>query len=56
MKAMSVYRDTDLQHYKLEPQLSLLPEMVQAHTSRFDIADRLDFSSVTQKCLLTLIE
>jgi len=47
---MSVYRDTDLQQYKLEPQLSLLPEMVQADTSRFDIADLLDFFSVTRKC------
>ena len=25
-----VYRDTDLQQYKLEPQLFLLPEMVKA--------------------------
>ena len=43
---MAVYGDTDLQQYKLEPQLSLLPDMVQAmgyDTSRFDIADLLDF-------------
>jgi len=46
---MAVYGDTDLQHYKLELQLSLLPEIVQADTSRFDIADLLDFFSVTQK-------
>ena len=45
-KVMAVYGDTDLQQYKLEPQLSLLPEVVQAmgyDTSRFDIADLLDF-------------
>ena len=45
-KVMAVYGDTDLQQYKLEPQLSLLPEMMQAmeyDTSRFDIADLLDF-------------
>ena len=45
-KVMAVYGDTDLQHYKLEAQLSLLPEVVQAmgyDTSRFDIADLLDF-------------
>ena len=45
-KVMAVYGDTDLQQYKLEAQLSLLPEVVQAmgyDTSRFDIADLLDF-------------
>ena len=45
-KAMASYRDTDLQQYKLEAQLSLLPEVVQAmgyDTFRFDIADLLDF-------------
>ena len=43
---MAVYGDTDLQQYKLEAQLSLLPEVVQEmgyDTSRFDIADLLDF-------------
>ena len=43
---MTVYGDTDLQQYKLEAQLSLLLEVVQAmgyDTSRFDIADLLDF-------------
>ena len=43
---MVVYGDTDLQQYKLEAQLFLLPEVVQAmgyDTSRFDIADLLDF-------------
>ena len=43
---MSVYGDTDLQQYKLETQLSLLPDMVQSmgyDTSRFGIADLLDF-------------
>ena len=43
---MAVYGDTNLQQYKLEAQLSLLPEVVQAMgygTSRFDIADLLDF-------------
>ena len=43
---MAVYGDTDLQQYKLEAQLSLLPEVVQAmgyDTYRFDIADLLDF-------------
>lgn len=42
----SVQGDTDLQQYKLTPQLSLLPEMVQAvgyNTSRFGIVDLLDF-------------
>ena len=42
----AVYGDTDLQQYKLEVQLSLLPEVVHAmgyDTSRFDIADLLDF-------------
>jgi len=37
---------TDLQQYKLEAQLSLLPEVVRAmgyDTSRFEIADLLDF-------------
>ena len=29
-KVMAVYGDTDLQQYKLEDQLSLLPEVVQA--------------------------
>ena len=45
-KVMAVYGDTDLQQYKLEAQLSLLPEVAQAmgyDTSRFDIADLLDF-------------
>ena len=45
-KVMAVYGDTDLQQYKLEAHLSLLPEVVQAmgyDTSRFDIADLLDF-------------
>ena len=45
-KLMAVYGDTDLQRYKLEPQLSLLPEMVQSmgyDSSLFDIADLLDF-------------
>lgn len=43
---MAVYRDTDPQQYKLEPQLCLLPDMVQSmgyNTSRLDIADMLDF-------------
>ena len=43
-----MYGDTDLQQYKLEAQLSLLQEVVQAmgcDTSRFDIADLLDFFS-----------
>ena len=38
---------TDLQHYKLEAQLTLLPEVVQAmgyDNSRFEIADLLDFA------------
>ena len=46
VKVMAAYGDTDLQQYKLEAQLSLLPEVVQAmgyDTSRFDIADLLDF-------------
>ena len=45
-KVMAAYGDTDLQQYKLEAQLSLRPEVVQAmgyDTSRFDIADLLDF-------------
>ena len=45
---MVVYRDTDLQQYKLEAQLFLLPEVVPAmgyDTSRFDIADLLHFFS-----------
>ena len=45
-RVMAVYRDTDLQQYKLESQLSLLPEMVQVmgyNTSRFNVADLLDF-------------
>ncbi len=29
-KVMAVYGDTDLQQYKLESQLSLLPDMVQS--------------------------
>ena len=43
---MTLYRDNDLQQYKLEALLSLLPEVVQAmgyDTSRFNIADLLDF-------------
>ena len=43
---MVMYGDTDLQQYKLEAQLSLLPDIVQEmgyDTSRFDIADLLDF-------------
>ena len=58
-KAMAVYGDTDLQQYKLEAQLSLLPEVVQAlgyDTSRFDIADLVDFFSVTRKCSQTPAE
>ena len=46
-KVMAVYGNTDLQQYKVEAQLSLLPEVVQAmdyDTSRLDIADLLDFS------------
>lgn len=42
----NVQGDTDSQQYKLKPQLSLLPEMVQAvgyNTSRFGIIDLLDF-------------
>ena len=45
-KVMALCGDTDLQQYKLEAQLSLLPEVVQAlgyDTSRFNIADLLDF-------------
>ena len=45
-KVMAAYGDTDRQQYKLEAQLSLLPEVVQAmgyDTSRFDIADLLNF-------------
>lgn len=30
VKVMALYRDTDLQQYKLESQLSLLPEKVQS--------------------------
>ena len=37
---MAVYRDINLQQYKLEPQLSLL--RVMADTSTFDITDLLD--------------
>ena len=60
-KVMAVYGDTDLQQYELEAQLSLLPEVVQAKTigydnSRFDIADLLDFFSVTRKCSQTPTE
>ena len=43
---MAVYGHTDLQQYKLEAHLSLLPEVVQAmgyDTSRFGIADLLYF-------------
>ena len=43
---IAVYGDTDLQQYKLEALLSLLPEVVQAmgyDTSRFNNADMLDF-------------
>ena len=43
---MALYRHTDLQQNKLEAQLSLLPEVVQAmgyDTSQFDIADLLYF-------------
>jgi len=43
-----VYGDTDLQQNKLEAQLSLLPELVQAmgyDTYQFNIADLLDFIS-----------
>ena len=58
---MAVYGDTDLQQYELEAQLSLLPEVVQAKTmgydnSRFDIADLLEFFSVTRKCSQTPTE
>ena len=45
-KVMAVYRDNELQQCKLEGQLSLLPEVVQAmgyDTSRFDNTDLLDF-------------
>ena len=45
-KVMAAYGDTDLQQHKLEAQLSLLPEVVQAMgyvTSRFHVADLLDF-------------
>ena len=41
---MAVYGDTDLQQDKLEAELSLPPEAVQAmgyNTSQFDIADLL---------------
>ena len=58
-KVMAVYGDTDLQQYKLEAQLSLLPELVRVmgyDTSRFDIADLLDFFSVTRKCSQTPTE
>ena len=46
VKVMAVYGDNDLQQYKLETQLSLLPDMVRSmgyNTSWFDIADLLDF-------------
>lgn len=46
MKVMPVQGCRDLQRYKLEPKLSLLPDMVQSigyDTFRFDIADLLDF-------------
>ena len=58
-KVMAVYRNTGLHQYKLEAQLSLLPEVVQAmgyDTSRFDIADLQDFFSVTRKCSKTPTE
>ena len=45
-KVMAVYGYTDLQQFKQEAQLSLPPEIAQAmryDTSRFDIADLLDF-------------
>ena len=45
-KVRALYGDTDLQQYKLEAQLSVLPEVVQAmgyDTFRFDITDLLDF-------------
>ena len=45
-KLMTAYWDTDMQQHKLEAQLSLLPEVVQAmgyDTSRFNIANLLDF-------------
>ena len=43
---MAVYGDTDLPPYKLGPQLSLIPDVVQTmgyDTSRFDITDLLGF-------------
>ena len=45
-KVMTVHEDADLQRYKLEPQLSLLSDMVHSvgyDTYRFQIADLLDF-------------
>ena len=62
-KVMAVYGKTDLQQYKLEAQLSLLPEVVQAmgyDISRFDFADhsemlvnsyRVRFAPLVSLCL-----
>ena len=59
-KMKAVYGDTNLQQYKLEAQLSLLPEVVQAmgyDSSRFDIADLLDiFQSLGNARKLLLSE
>ena len=58
---MAVYGDTDLQQYKLETQLSLLPDVVQSmgyDACRFNIADLLSiFQSLlnAQKLLLSEI-
>ena len=44
-KVMTIYGDTDLKQYKLEPQLSLLPEVVQTmgyDRRTFNITDLLD--------------
>ena len=59
VKVMALYRDTDLQQYKLEAQLSLLPELVQEmgyDTSRSDIADLRDFFSSFFQCSQTPTE
>ena len=45
-KVMALFGDAELQQYKLEAHLSLLPEVLQAmgyDTSRYDFADLLDF-------------
>lgn len=56
-KVMAMYRAADLQQYKLESQLFLLPQLLQAmgqYTSRYDVTGLLDSFSYSRSEMLLI--